>query len=43
MLDYPWRQQDVNKIFSSPETALQDVLVDGMTIMSGGFGLPGNA
>jgi 3-oxoacid CoA-transferase subunit A len=42
MLDYPWRQQDVNKIFNSPEAALRDVLFEGMTIMSGGFGLSGN-
>jgi 3-oxoacid CoA-transferase subunit A len=32
----------VNKIFSSPETALDGVLFDSMTIMSGGFGLSGN-
>ena len=30
------------KIFSSPEAALDGVLFDGMTIMSGGFGLSGN-
>jgi 3-oxoacid CoA-transferase subunit A len=32
----------VNKIYDSPRAALQDVLRDGMTIMSGGFGLVGN-
>lgn len=31
-----------SKIFESPETALSGVLFDGMTIMSGGFGLSGN-
>ncbi len=31
-----------NKIFASPADALRDVLFDGMTIMSGGFGLSGN-
>jgi 3-oxoacid CoA-transferase subunit A len=31
-----------NKIYASPEAALADVLFDGMTIMSGGFGLSGN-
>ncbi|WP_066797839.1 CoA transferase subunit A [Sphingomonas soli] len=31
-----------NKIYDSPEAALQGVLFDGMTIMSGGFGLTGN-
>src|SRR5271166_5999633 len=31
----------VNKIFSDAETALADLLNDGMTIMSGGFGLCG--
>jgi len=31
-----------NKIYESPAAALQDVLFDGMTIMSGGFGLSGN-
>ena len=30
------------KIFPSPEAALDGVLFDGMTIMSGGFGLSGN-
>ena len=30
------------KIFDSPEAALKGVLFDGMTIMSGGFGLSGN-
>jgi 3-oxoacid CoA-transferase subunit A len=32
----------LNKIFADPDTALADLLVDGMTIMSGGFGLSGN-
>ena len=31
-----------NKIYPSPEAALDGVLFDGMTIMSGGFGLSGN-
>src|SRR5262245_31896446 len=31
-----------SKIFNSPEAALDGVLFDGMTIMSGGFGLSGN-
>ena len=31
-----------NKVYASPEAALADVLFDGMTIMSGGFGLSGN-
>jgi 3-oxoacid CoA-transferase subunit A len=32
----------VNKVFASPSTALEGLLRDGMTIMSGGFGLAGN-
>lgn len=32
----------INKIFANPEAALKGVLFDGMTIMSGGFGLSGN-
>lgn len=32
----------MQKIFSSPAEALGDLLFDGMTIMSGGFGLSGN-
>jgi 3-oxoacid CoA-transferase subunit A len=32
----------VNKVFDSPKAALQGLLRDGMTIMSGGFGLSGN-
>jgi 3-oxoacid CoA-transferase subunit A len=32
----------VNKIYDSPQAALQGLLRDGMTIMSGGFGLVGN-
>jgi 3-oxoacid CoA-transferase subunit A len=31
-----------NKVYPSPRAALEGVLVDGMTIMSGGFGLSGN-
>ncbi len=31
-----------NKIYPSPEAALEGLLFDGMTIMSGGFGLSGN-
>jgi 3-oxoacid CoA-transferase subunit A len=31
-----------NKIYDSPEAALDGLLFDGMTIMSGGFGLSGN-
>ena len=32
----------MQKIFSSPAEALKGILFDGMTIMSGGFGLSGN-
>jgi len=32
----------IEKIFPSPAAALEGVLFDGMTIMSGGFGLSGN-
>jgi 3-oxoacid CoA-transferase subunit A len=32
----------VNKVFESPRAALEGLLRDGMTIMSGGFGLVGN-
>lgn len=32
----------VQKVFDNPEAALAGVLFDGMTIMSGGFGLSGN-
>jgi 3-oxoacid CoA-transferase subunit A len=32
----------VQKIYASPKAALEGVLLDGMTIMSGGFGLSGN-
>jgi 3-oxoacid CoA-transferase subunit A len=32
----------VNKVFESPRAALEGLLTDGMTIMSGGFGLVGN-
>src|ERR1700757_4695932 len=31
-----------NKIYESPAAALEGVLFDGMTVMSGGFGLSGN-
>ena len=32
----------MSKVYSSPAAALHDLLFDGMTIMSGGFGLSGN-
>ena len=32
----------VHKIYDSPAKALEGLLFDGMTIMSGGFGLSGN-
>src|ERR1700692_3301074 len=32
----------MQKIFDSPAGALEGILFDGMTIMSGGFGLSGN-
>jgi 3-oxoacid CoA-transferase subunit A len=32
----------VNKVYDTPATALDGLLFDGMTIMSGGFGLSGN-
>ncbi|ANY19593.1 putative succinyl-CoA:3-ketoacid coenzyme A transferase subunit A [Tsuneonella dongtanensis] len=32
----------MNKVFDSPAAALDGLLFDGMTIMSGGFGLSGN-
>ena len=32
----------INKVYQSPAAALEGVLFDGMTIMSGGFGLTGN-
>ena len=32
----------MSKIYESPKAALEGVLFDGMTIMSGGFGLSGN-
>jgi 3-oxoacid CoA-transferase subunit A len=32
----------VNKLYDSPKSALDGLLRDGMTIMSGGFGLSGN-
>jgi 3-oxoacid CoA-transferase subunit A len=31
-----------NTVYSSPDAALEGVLFDGMTLMSGGFGLSGN-
>ncbi len=31
-----------NKIYDGPKAALDGLLFDGMTIMSGGFGLSGN-
>jgi|TARA_R110002049_G_scaffold12487_6_gene55854 3-oxoacid CoA-transferase subunit A len=31
-----------DKLYPDPDAALEDVLFDGMTIMSGGFGLSGN-
>uniref|UniRef100_UPI00101AD5D3 CoA transferase subunit A n=1 Tax=Sphingomonas montana TaxID=1843236 RepID=UPI00101AD5D3 len=31
-----------SKIYDSPKAALEGILFDGMTIMSGGFGLSGN-
>ena len=30
------------KVFASPDLALAGVVTDGMTLMSGGFGLSGN-
>jgi 3-oxoacid CoA-transferase subunit A len=39
----PVKGNSVQKIFSSPAEAVKDVLFDGMTVMSGGFGLAGNA
>ena len=32
----------MNKLYASPKAALDGLLRDGMTIMSGGFGLVGN-
>ena len=32
----------MNKVYPSPAAALEGILFDGMTIMSGGFGLSGN-
>jgi 3-oxoacid CoA-transferase subunit A len=38
-----WRQPDMSsKIYPTPRAALDGVLFDGMTLMSGGFGLSGN-
>ena len=34
-------KKNFKKIYNSPDEALKDVLFDGMTIMSGGFGLCG--
>ena len=32
----------IDKVYADPESALAELLFDGMTIMSGGFGLSGN-
>ena len=32
----------IDKVYATPEAALDGLLFDGMTIMSGGFGLSGN-
>ena len=32
-------KKNFRKIYNSPDEALKDILFDGMTIMSGGFGL----
>ncbi|HKR91772.1 CoA-transferase, partial [Novosphingobium sp.] len=32
----------MNKVFPNPTVALDGLLFDGMSIMSGGFGLSGN-
>ena len=37
-----WTRSVTGKIFGSPAAALEGLLFDGMTIMSGGFGLSGN-
>jgi len=42
LTDYRTKGRQMQKIFSSPAEALQGLLFDGMTIMSGGFGLSGN-
>jgi 3-oxoacid CoA-transferase subunit A len=42
LTDYRSKGNSVQKIFSSPAEAVKDVLFDGMTVMSGGFGLSGN-
>ncbi|MFS0739029.1 CoA transferase subunit A [Brevundimonas sp. 3P9-tot-E] len=36
------RNSMASKIYASPEAALEGILFDGMTLMSGGFGLSGN-
>jgi len=40
--DFGRKGNALNKVYSSAAAALQGLLVDGMTIMSGGFGLSGN-
>src|SRR3546814_6456347 len=38
----PKEHKMASKIYSSPQAALDGLMFDGMTIMSGGFGLAGN-
>ena len=38
---YTMNKKNFRKIYNSPDEALKDILFDGMTIMSGGFGLCG--
>ena len=38
---YIMNKKNFRKIYNSPDEALKDILFDGMTIMSGGFGLCG--
>src|SRR3546814_6364932 len=38
----PKEHKMASKIYSSPQAALDGLMFDGMTIMSGGFGLSGN-
>jgi 3-oxoacid CoA-transferase subunit A len=42
LTDNRLKEAGVQKIYSSPAEALQGILFDGMTVMSGGFGLAGN-
>jgi 3-oxoacid CoA-transferase subunit A len=42
MSGFPYGDGMKSKIYENPEAALAGVLFDGMTIMSGGFGLSGN-